>query len=151
MDNQPNRVRYAYNYNRLGYDGRPLEEGTAVAPHLTVKSYLEAVHAKFDDADFEAIGQSIPQARLDSRLRELTQSDAEYLVHPTASAFYDDQGVPTLALTALFMDYIGEITILPAVKDALFTRVTDLEALCRAEDQADEDEVDFNSSAHAYK
>jgi hypothetical protein len=123
---------------------------TPVAPHLTVKCYLEAVHATLDDGDFLMIRNSIPEALMDYRLRELTQFDAEYAEHRSASAFFDDQGRPTLGLTALFMDYIGEITILPAVKDELFTRVTDLEDFQRAEAEAEVGEDDFNPSSHAY-
>ncbi len=141
--NQPNRVRNAINYNQVGYG---VEVGTPVAPHLTVKRYLEAVHATLDEGDFLMIRNCIPEALMDYRLRELTQLDAEYEPHPSPSAFFDAQGRSTLSLTALFMDYIGEITILPAVKAALFTRVTDLEALQRAED----DEDDFNPTTHAY-
>lgn len=151
VENQPNRVRNADNYDQVDYLGRPREAGTAVAPHLTVKRYLEAVHAKFDADDFLMMRNSIPEALIDYRLRETTQYDAGYGQHKSASAFFDDEGRPTLALTALFMDKIGEITILPAVKAATFTRVSDVETLNEAENRAIEDGDDFDSTAYAYQ
>lgn len=151
VKNQPNRVRVASNYDKVDSSGRPREAGKAVAPHLTVKRYLEAVHAKFDDVDFLMMRNSIPEAVVDYRLRETTQYDAGYQKHKSASAFFDDEGRPTLALTALFMDKIGEITILPAVKSATFTRVSDVEDLNEALNDATVNGDDFNFTAYAYQ
>lgn len=144
---QPNRVCVSHYYNQVDANRLPLEVGTAVAPHLTVKSYLAAVHAKFNKDDFVMMRDSLPEVLLDYNLHQLTQYDANFVQHKSTSAFYDQEGQPTLALTAFFMDYIGEITILPAVKTATCTQASDIEAINIAKEADD----DFDPTACAYK
>ena len=97
-----------------------------VKEHLTVKSYVQAVHESLDDKDFSMIRKSLPDATVD------------YLIYAELggeTTFFDANGKAKKALTALFLDSIGEITIKDAVKRTFFH---DLISLVRAEREDEE-------------